>query len=242
VKTPANSRIVCWPERSWATREFQRFTGRFDLDETSGLYFDCDIYSPHKRLIVQAFRYTPDLLRQAANTLALTVSTTRAPRTLLGDQSAVYGDWDRPPHQISPHLEMSEASIVPELLLPHLVHECSHLFWALQSKSARDRYHQEILKLVDGHAEEVTLYAQRFFNSWQKSIEAGGAAETSRRAAQKWLVESFCETVSKICCPWYKEEELLDPVHLIRARHVIMESIFGLVVSTQRMKALNFNA
>lgn len=233
--TVSKSKTIDWPQRQWATREFQRFCGRFELDEHSGLYFDCETVQNHKALISKTFPHLPTSVRQAALYLALTVSTTQNAHTINGDQSAVYGAWERDHAHISPHLEMSAASLNSELILPHLIHECCHLFWVIQDKDARQRYTNEMIRLVSDDFVDVTLYAQRWLLDWKRQPDTtdGATQERRRRALNKWVTESFCESVSRLCCPWYKSDERLDASGLLERRHQAISNNFGLSIARQ---------
>ncbi len=228
-------RIVNWTQRHWARRELQRFCGRFRLDEKSGLYFDCESPVPQCNQIAQTFVQLPPLIQQAALYLKLTVSTTQALRTLYGDQSAVYGDWNRVHSQISPHLEMTATSLTSTLCFPHLVHECCHLFWAIQTIAARAQYTNANLALVTANFKEVTNYAQDYFDGWHSLLRSDDPAMQQRRdaAREKWLKESFCESAAKTCCPAYKAEENRHTFDLLKARQQIANDTFGLMLDRQ---------
>ena len=181
------------------------------------------------------FVQLPPQIRQAALYLKLTVSTTQSSRTLYGDQSAVYGAWDQAHSQISPHLEMSATSLTPTLCFPHLVHECGHLFWAIQTNAARDQYASANMALVTTNFTEVTKYAQDYFDGWHRLLRSDDPAMQQRRdaARQKWLMESFCESAAKICCPAYKGEENRHTCDLLKARQQIANDTFGLMLNRQ---------
>ncbi len=227
-------RNVTWTDRPWVRRQYQQFCGRFELYETSGLYFDAQTPEHDRQLISLNFLKLPTPLCKAALYLGLTVSTTKNPSTASGNHSAVYGDWERPHAQISPHLEMSAASLNSAVSLPHLVHECCHLFWAVQSKAAKLAYIQRLVVLVEerfGAANfvEVSKYAQDYFDEWRKLIDAPpefGIASRRIRALEKWAMESFCESVAKACCPSYKEGEMRSTEYLLEARLLAMKAEF----------------
>ncbi|CAN5678519.1 hypothetical protein BH10CYA1_BH10CYA1_63690 [soil metagenome] len=233
-------KVISWTDRSWVRRQYQQFSGRFRLDETSGLYFDVETPIAHRKLISRTFLKLPGKVRHAAVYLGLTVSTTNRPATLSGDQSAVYGAWDRPHSQISPHLEITQASLTPEFVFPHLVHECCHLLWAIQTKAARAAYTNEIRTLVEELGAddfiEVTGYAQTFFDAWQEALLiADGLGILHRRnlALDKWVMESFCESVAKICCPTYKEREERHTEGLLELRQAAMAEHFELTLESR---------
>ncbi|MBS2004345.1 MAG: hypothetical protein JST44_22750 [Cyanobacteria bacterium SZAS LIN-5] len=230
---PKTERVISFSDRSWVRREYQQFCGRYELDETSGLYFDSDTPSAHRKLISRNFLELPRPLREAALYLGLTVSTTSNRCTVSGNQSAVYGDWERQDNRIMPHLEMSASSLSSALSLPHLVHECCHLFWAVQSKAAKLAYIDQMVALVERFGAddfvEVTGYAQDYFEEWRKLINADGYAIATRRnrALEKWAMESFCESVAKICCPSYKQDEARQTDELLQERLRIMREEFN---------------
>ncbi len=227
-------RIIDRSNRPWISRELQQFCGFYRLDEPSHLYFDIATPPEHCALISHTFLKAPGRLRAAALYLELTVSTTSQPQTKYGFLSAVYGDWAQHRHKlISPHLEMSAPSLAPELVQPHLVHECSHLFWAIQSTGARDAFVGAMVELMKNNLHEVTDYAQGFYNEWQKLLKLlhqGGEAIVARlnRALEKWVTESFCESVAKICCPGYKHYEEREAEPLLDERRKLIASHFGL--------------
>lgn len=226
----APTKIISWSGRSWVNRELQAFCGTYELDQASGLYFASETPKGHRRLISRLFLRLPEELREAALYLGLTVSTTSARKTRSGDQSAVYGAWDRGHAQISPHLEMTETSLSDALAMPHLLHECAHLFWSIQSAAAKARYTRAMVALVVPAFVEVTTYAQHFFDEWQDSRALNGfaAAHRENRALEKWVTESFCESAARLHCPDYKAEEGREVDDLLLARREAMERCFTL--------------
>jgi hypothetical protein len=226
-------RVITWTDRSWVRRQYQQFCGRFELDETSGLFFDWNTPESNRQLISRNFSRLPQSLRAAALYLKLTVSTTNNAYTLSGNHSAVYGDWERQHAQISPHLEMSASSLHAAIAFPHLVHECCHLFWAIQSRAAKAAYIDKMVTLAEqlGTDEfvEVTGYAQSYFDEWRglRDAEGTGADLMRKRTMHKWAMESFCESVAKICCPTYKEAEKRDARVLLAERLKIMREEFN---------------
>lgn len=236
-------KTISWTDRSWVRRQYQQFCGRYELDESSGLYFDVETPLAHRKLISRTFLRLPKQIRQAAIYLGLTVSTTSSPSTLSGDQSAVYGDWDRAHFQISPHLEMTEASLSSQLVFPHLLHECCHLFWAIQTRAARAAYindiraqAEEIKDQDDNGFIEVTTYAQSFFDDWQATLlleEFSGVHHRRNLALTKWVTESFCESVAKICFRAYKESEERYTDDLLELRQAAMAEHFELTLESR---------
>lgn len=231
---PKTERVISFNDRPWMRREYQQFCGRYELDDPSGLYFDSETPATHRMLISRNFLRLPRQLREAALYLGLTVSTTNNRGTASGNQSAVYGDWERQDNRIMPHLEMSASSLNSALSLPHLVHECCHLFWAVQSKAAKLAYIDKMLALLEERFGtddfvEVTGYAQDYFDEWRKLLDADGYAIATRRnrALEKWAMESFCESVAKICCPSYKQDEGRQTGDLLQERLKVMSEEFN---------------
>jgi hypothetical protein len=223
-------------ERPWLNRHYQRFSGRFQLDKASGLYFDSETPAAHRKLISATFLQLPKTLRDVAIYLGLTVSTTDMPGTLSGSLSAVYGSWDHSDHcRISPHLEMTTISLTPEFVFPHLVHECSHLFWAIQSKAAKARYTRKMMSIVDQPFLEVTDYAQDFYDEWHELLgqEIPFIQQRLSRTLDQWVLESFCESVAKLCCPLYKQKEGRQTDTLLEARQAAIAEHFDLVLENQ---------
>jgi hypothetical protein len=56
--------------------------------------------------------------------------------------------------------------------------------------------------------------------------EGVGVDFRRRRVMEKWAVESFCESVAKICCPTYKEAEKRDASQVLEARLKVMREEF----------------
>jgi hypothetical protein len=224
-------RVINWHDRQWLNREFQQFCGRYRLDEASGLYFEWETPAAHRALISRTFLRLPDPLRKVALYLRLTVSTTNKPGTRSGSLSAVYGAWEASSHsRISPHLEMTQTSLSSQFVFPHLVHECCHLFWAIQSHAAKTRFARKMVELIEHGFIEVTGYAQGFFDEWQKLAfdDGPGAIQCRQHALEKWVMELFCESIAKLCCPSYKENEERDTELLLETRRSAIGEIFEL--------------
>jgi hypothetical protein len=192
---------------SWMNRRFQNLCGLYVRDEVTNLFLHEQMPAEHKNKIIEAFNRLSPTLRESAEFLGLTINTTNSPRTLAGHASSVYGDWQRVPERISPHLEMTRTSLSPELIVPHLAHECCHLFFALLSDEDREEYIVRAARNVSADFVEVTPYAQRFFDEWQQTLTLSDELPyvSSRRAAacRRWIVESLCETVAIMHCEHY---------------------------------------
>lgn len=234
-------RIITRNERSWVNREYQLFCGRYELDQASGLFFDQVTPAFHRNLIAGDFLLMPRSLRDAALYLGLTVSTTNKLRTISGNHSAVYGDWERPYSLISPHLEMTALSLSSALRFPHLVHECSHLFWVVQTEAAKSAYVRQMVALVEDvcvvgtNIVDVTAYAQRFFDQWRNlpDADAPGMVKRKKRVFEKWVVESFCESVASLCYATYRDSRGPDVDSLLAARLKAMREDFDFDPATE---------
>lgn len=235
--SPATIRHVRTKDRQWINKELQAFCGSYQLDDASGLYFDLDVSDEHRELISQTFLKMPRALRNIAIQLGLTVSTALFGTTKYGARSAVYGAWDaRDIRDISPHLEMSSYSLTPQFIMPHLVHECCHLLWAVK-RFDRLAFIQEMIYLIDTKFVEVTGYAQSYFDEWQELVQMESSPGLSLRreyAQQKWAMEAFCESVAKICCPSYKSYENRYTGELLDCRRVLVAKHFGLLFDAEQ--------
>jgi hypothetical protein len=202
-----DTKIVDRRNCSWMNRSFQNLCGLYVRDEVTNLFFHEQMPAEHQNKIVEAFDRLSPTLRESAESLGLTINTTNSPRTLAGHESSVYGDWQRVPGRISPHLEMTRTSLSAELIVPHLAHECCHLFFALLSDPDRKEYVARAARNVSADLVEVTAYAQRFFDEWQQTLTLSDELPyvSHRRAAarQRWVLESLCETVAIMHCDHY---------------------------------------
>lgn len=198
---PAGKRLLILglAERPWGSgKMYQRFLGRYELDENSRLYFDERVSDEQRARIGRAFLALPRQLRQPAYDHKLTVSTTPYPQTAAGNSSTFYGDF-RPGAKVSPHVEFSSKSL-DDLLEPHLTHELAHLFWGLLPRQAQEAYERFLVESCGKAAVEVTEYVDERFNEWLRSLEIPDTesyAENHRACYLKsWVSESFCDSVA----------------------------------------------
>ncbi len=205
---PADQRLLILglAERPWGSgRMYQRFLGRYELDENSGLYFDERVSDEHKARIGRAFLALPRQLRQPAYDHKLTVSTTPYAQTAAGNSSTFYGDF-RPGAKVSPHVEFSSSSL-DDLLEPHLTHELAHLFWGLLPLKVREAYERFLIQSCGKAAVEVTEYVDDRFREWLRSLDIPDTesyAENHRACyLNTWVIESFCDSVAVFLCDGY---------------------------------------
>ncbi len=231
-EVPVETRLINRDDRSWTTWEWC-FLGIFERDPTSELLYARDTPAPHRKIISAAFLKLPLKLRQPAISLGLTVSTTSGASTAAGNLSTVYGFWQAiDPMEISPHLQMTTTSLSDQLILPHLAHECTHIFWACQPQQARAKYREAMSKNVDPDFLEVTEYAERAFRNWQWALAAdedNHVLTWRARTLEHWVIESLCETVGKLCHPAYGRQGA-SISRLLEARQAAIQECFQLMV------------
>ncbi len=198
-------------ERPWGAEGLSRnqrfgcFLGKFMLHPESGLYFadGCDDNTRH--MIGGCFLQLPGQLRAVALQHQLTISTS-AGCTLAGNSSTFYCNFKRQP--LSPHIELGQRSLSSRLLLPHLAHEVSHLWWGLLDETTRNRYAAFLEKTyAPGTAVEVTPYVHDLYLDWCRSLnlpnELPYAANHRQSYLRDWARESFCDTVAALVEPDY---------------------------------------
>lgn len=198
--------ILGTAERPWGVGKiYQRFLGRYVLDEESGLYFDERTDADQRQRIGHAFLALPRQLREPAYNHKLTVSTTPYTYTAAGNSSTFYGDF-RAGHKLSPHIELSTSSM-GDKLAAHVAHELSHLFWGLLPEQMQDAYRQYLTESCGKATVEVTEYVHERFNEWMKSLEIPDSesyAENHRACYLKtWITESFCDSVAGVLVDGY---------------------------------------
>lgn len=197
------TRLIGLAERPWAySRNFQHLLGTFREEPSIGLYFAEDTPHDNVALIAGAFGRLPAQLQSLCREFDLTFSTCSG-STANGNSSTCYADFKRSNRrQIAPHIEMGSRSLKPDMVLPHLSHETAHIWWSNLSQQARSTYTAFLVDSCPAETEEVTGYAQEFFQDWQRSLsipDSESYAKTHRaHYLEKWAAESFCETVAAI--------------------------------------------
>lgn len=191
--------ILGLADRPWGEgKMYQRFLGRYVLDEDCGLYFEDGTSAEQRKRIGRAFLAQPRQLRQPAYEHKLTLSTTPYAYTAAGNSSTFYGDF-RPGRKLSPHIELSAKSL-DGLLEPHLTHELAHLFWGLLPQEKRDAYERFLVESCGKASVEVTEYVNERFKEWRRSLDIPDTeswAQNHRACYLKsWVAESFCDSVA----------------------------------------------
>lgn len=202
------SRVLTIRERPWCNKRCQHALGRFYLDGSTGIYYQEGTRPEHIERLRSVFPLVSTPLVQAGLNLGLTMTTCEG-LTPNGDSSTIYADFrSYTKDGISPHIVMGSESLEEDLILPHLVHELSHIFYALLPESLRQRW-IELLppdsSLNSWH--EVTGYAQKNREAWLKRLnETAGWSESQnccRVMLERYATEAFCETVAVLTSPTY---------------------------------------
>lgn len=223
-------RVIDTIDRPWAARRlYQRFLGPYLLHPQTGIYFSSDATAEQKKLLVATFGRLPEQYQQLAAEYALTLSFCEF-ATANGNSSTFYADFrqsDR--RKISPHIEMSQSSLSPQLVHAHLTHELSHLWWRNLAEQARQRYRRFLAETCNDGTIEVTRYAHDYFLHYLEEPAGNDAVSSARRqnSLQSWCEESFCESVAVLECPQYPHRLKNTTVDLkLRSRKV--EELTGL--------------
>lgn len=201
-------RVLTMRERSWCNKQCQHALGRFYLDASTGIFYQEGTSPEHIERLRLVFPLVSKPLLQAGLNLGLTMTTCEG-LTPAGDSSTIYADFrSYTKAGISPHIVMGSGSLKEDLILPHLVHELSHIFYALLPESLRQRW----IELLPPDSslnspQEVTGYAQRNRETWLKWLkETAGCPERKnccRVMLERYATETFCETVAVLTSPTY---------------------------------------
>lgn len=198
--------------RPWArSREYQRFWGTYVRCPVSGLYFAENSDPSSIESVNQAFSRLPQQLQSLARQWQVTFSFTSG-RTAAGNSATFYADFSqRDRHLVSPHIELSLSSLSPPIIVAHLCHELSHLYWRTSPRQAQQSYRDFLQTNSDSLLVEVTPYAQRLFQEYLKEeelrrnrppeLDPPWLKEQDPYHLKSWTEESFCETVAVLACP-----------------------------------------
>jgi hypothetical protein len=202
-------RNIGFSERPWAlNKQLQGFTGRFYLDADTGIYFQQGTPEEDIAKIKRALAGVPQILRDNAVELGVTMSTTPY-LTRMGNSSTTYADWRRKGTPwVSPHIEIGGNSLDGELAA-HLVHEFSHLFFDNLSTQMQDLWIEMLAESAHDSLFEVTRYAQSYFVEWRGTLKLPNNA-SYRQAHQlsslrTYAKEAFCETAAVLSHPSYRD-------------------------------------
>lgn len=226
--------------RSWINRELQHFLGGYKRSR-SGLYVMEGTPVRAARRICSTFLLCPEQLQTVAKEHDLTVSLSLFDRTKAGNSCTIYGAWSgRNPKEISPHLEIGKVSLPGELLFPHMVHELSHLFWKTRPQDARERYRAFLtgsIGVTGKRLREVTPYShdhlEEFLEGKSLQRSSSQSSQHSRIVAgrqERWVEESFCETVAALVVPGYPFEDDWKPTIDFVERRRRIRSDIGLLI------------
>lgn len=241
------TKIVDLSSRPWARRrEYQNFTGRYRRHKC-GLWFDTDVDAEHVKLIAEAFAGLPWQLIKLAKEYELTVNVSSLDFTNDGNSATIYADWDNTNDKyVAPHVQFGLRSLQSQLLKPHFTHELSHLWFRRRcSLAQRAEYAKFVLATMKRGDVEVTEYVQStYFLDYLDYTEKADETRTAKSRADiiamklnRWVEESFCETVAAIRFPGYPFYEWKTTVDLEERRRVIEEIVKVLPLSPSRKAA-----
>ncbi len=201
-------RVLTTRERPWCNKRFQHALGRFYLDASTGIFYQEGTKPEHIERLRQVFPLVSKPLVEVGLKLGLTMTTCEG-LTPNGNSSTIYADfrsYDRA--GISPHIVMGSGSLEDDFILPHLVHELGHIYFALLPESLRQRW-TDLLSSESKPAalHEVTVYAQGYREAWLKRRqETEGWCEQKsccRVTLERYATETFCETLAVLASPSY---------------------------------------
>ncbi len=193
-------------QRRWAMpRHLQRFWGQYQLHSESGLYFARGSSAAHMQMVIATFNKLPSPFAALCREWKLTVSFAEG-WTATGNASTFYADFSQTtPADISPHVEISEQSLRPEIILAHLAHEVAHLFWRTRSPAQRRAYRAYLERTCGTDTVEVTAYVQEFFTEYLTSLKDFSCGKVHPNLHEgnfnRWTEESFCDTVATVLAP-----------------------------------------
>lgn len=234
-------RVIGIEQRLWARRrEFQKFYGYYQLHGESGLYFAQGSDKVHIELVLAAFLKLPEVFKDLCHQWQVTFSFAER-YTAIGSMSAFYADFTAESADfISPHIEMSDQSLSDTMVLPHLAHELAHLFWRTRIKSQRIAYRDFLENSCGSDTLEVTAYVQDLYGDYLNSLSrlrlCGGSPIAHCSVRDRWVQESFCETVaarlSQLDAEEFESNYYSCPNHTVdmTARLVAMIHCFGLEI------------
>lgn len=233
------TKIVDLSSRPWARRrEYQNFIGRYKKHEC-GLWFDTEVAAKRVKLVADAFLELPWQLIELAREYQLTVSISSMDYTSDGNSATIYADWDNTNDKdVAPHVHFGLRSLQTQLLKPHFTHELSHLWFRRRcSLAQRAEYAKFLLATMKRGELEVTEYVHdTYFVDYLEYAENADSTRTAKSRADiikmklnRWIEESFCETVAAIKFPGYPFSEWVTTVDL-KKRSKVIEKLLPLSV------------
>jgi hypothetical protein len=223
-------------ERHWAhppaDRSWQRFWGTFELHPASGLYVELGSNATHLKNLARAFQNLPEQLQALGREWCVTFNFAEL-FTANGNASTFYADFNqRSKELISPHIEMGKTSLQPSYIRAHLSHELSHLYWRTRTEQERDQFRQFLRETCSQRTIEITEYVHEHFET---CLQITGARANALLAWDKptiferWVEESFCDTIAVLVDPDYPSYDRSSTVDLA-IRKMAICSIFGLTL------------
>jgi len=190
-------------QRRWAMpRHLQRFWGQYALNNESGLYFARGSSAARVQIVVETFKKLPPQFAALCHEWKLTVSFAEG-WTATGNASTFYADFSQSsPADISPHVEISEQSFKPGVIIGHLAHEVAHLFWRTRTFEQKQAYRIFLANSCSADTVEVTAYVQDFLKEYLGTLKdfARGKVHPNLHEGNfnRWTEESFCDTVATV--------------------------------------------
>jgi hypothetical protein len=194
------------------------------------LYVECGSDATHLKNLARAFQQLPTQLQETCLEWRVTFNFAML-CTASGNSSTFYGDFTRSTKEgVSPHVEMGRKSLQPSYILAHLTHELCHLFWRTRSQKEQELYRQFLRETCTEDTVEITEYVHEYFESHLKAVGGKSAEAKSWNKAScfnRWVEESFCDTIAAIVDPAYPSYNDHSTVDLATRRLVIIAT-FGL--------------
>lgn len=211
-------------ERPWANKRMQHGLGQFRLEPTSCIYFEEHMPQADWLLIESTLALVPTPLLDCARDLNLTMATCKG-LTPNGNSSTCYADFrSYNKAGISPHIVMGSGSLTELYVLPHLVHELCHLYYASLPLALRQLW-TKLLLGDKADIVEITEYAEKHKREWLHVAHEDQSYVTRNRFDQ-YAVETFCETVAALIAPKYRLDK--STVDLWTRRNLLAQ--LGLVL------------
>lgn len=230
------TKLVDSRTRPWAGKTFQYVLGRYEL-HSCGLFMHFDMEDEHVPPVARSFTSCPDQLKHLASQYELTVDVSPFSGTRCSDTCTMYGNWSASGFKhVSPHLEIGRRAF-GDNLSPFMAHELSHLWWASLPAEAKARYQDFLISQTSSSDFDVTEYAHSFFVEYQSRKKKLGTKTSSlsspgpiKWTVEKWVTESFCETVALLSFPDYKSDESWTVSVDLEARREAIASHTGLIL------------
>lgn len=217
-------RIIGVRERPWANKRMQHGLGQFRLEPVSGIYFEEYMPKADWLLLQSTLALAPNPLLDCARDLNLTMATCKG-LTPNGNSSTCYADFrSYNKAGISPHIVMGSGSLTELYVLPHLVHELCHLYYASLPLALRQLWTKLLLSDKE-EVVEITEYAEKHKREWLQ-VAQNEQTFVAQNRFDRYACETFCETVAALMAPQYRLDK--STVDLWARRNLLAQ--LGLVL------------